>query len=348
MRMIKRWFVLSLILLAASAGCGGLAEMLPAEDGGAENGVGDGRAEELVYDGPDPVAGTGNVYGQIKWNSAGVAGIELVLCTDYSSFSGCSGESFRTETDDEGYFTFVDVEPDTYAMLMRVFDTDEWLYMGSGLFSTADFEVAAGETLLVGVQNIFKLDLSATYPASAAAVSETEFLLEWAAYPDAAYYKIYLTPEEGAAVFVDKRVDENSLSVALLPVNCAYRWQLEAFNADRIKIAESGDYFTFEVTDQEADCVIQLTEPLDGSQVSGEDIILDWEPNPLAVRYEILMWNDDDGSDDNVLDFVEVAESGYSFDFTLAPGRHVWSVRAFNEVGDEIAGSEIFDFTVVE
>ena len=198
------------------------------------------------------------------------------------------------------------------------------------------------------MQNIFKLDMAVAYPAASATISETEFMLEWEAYPDAAYYKIYLTPDEGEAVFVDRRVDENALSVELLPVSCEYRWQLEAFNADRVKIAESGDYFTFQVTEQEADCQIRLTEPLDGAQVSGNGVFLDWEPNPLAVRYEILMWNDDDGIDDNILDFEEVAESGYQFAFDLEPGRHVWSVRAFNEDGDQIAGSEIFDFTVEE
>ena len=42
----------------------------------------------------------------------------------------------------------------------------------------------------------------------------------------------------------------------------------------------------------------------------------------------------------------KVNESSYRFDQTLEPARYVWSVTAFDESGDKVGGTEIFDFTV--
>ncbi|HEX6387448.1 MAG TPA: hypothetical protein VF177_22500 [Anaerolineae bacterium] len=62
--------------------------------------------------------------------------------------------------------------------------------------------------------------------------------------------------------------------------------------------------------------------------------------------YKILMWNDSDPERPNVLDFVAVSESRFDFNGDLAPARYVWSVAAYDEAGDQIAGSEVVDFTV--
>jgi len=91
-----------------------------------------------------------------------------------------------------------------------------------------------------------------------------------------------------------------------------------------------------------------ITAPLDGRTIPGANVTLDWEPNPLATTYKLLMWNDSTPDQENILDFVSVAESNYRFDEVLEPGRYVWSVTGYNDEGDEVAGSEVFDFIIEE
>jgi hypothetical protein len=223
---------------------------------------------------------------------------------------------------------------------VQVPGSNDWLYISSGILSSADFEVEAGQTLIVGIQNIFKLEVELQAPE----VEGDQVTLKWE-YP-AAYYKVSLYPDEGDAILIDERVNEPTLVVDLLPVSCGYRWSVEAFNSDRIKIAESPEQHEFTVDNLDGSCQLAIQEPADGAEIRGDDILLDWEDSPLAASYKILMWNDDDPNRANVLDFEEVNESSYRFTFALAPARYVWSVTAYDTSGDKIGGTEIVDFTV--
>lgn len=346
--ILKVTLLLSLLLLAV--GCAVPEDELPNRSSGADSDASSaaGSKSELTYDGPEPSEGTGNVYGQIMWNGTGAPGLDVSLCGDFSSFSGCREDEYLVETNEDGIYLLENVAPGTYALSVRVFDSDDWLYVTSGILSSADFVVEADETLVVGVQNIFKLDLAASFPANEARAKSGELTLSWEAYPDADYYKIYLTPVEGEAILVDKRVDDTEITVDLLPANCDYRWSLEAFNSDRVKIAETEDFYTFRVAGEDASCILVITAPLDGRTIPGTSVTMDWEPNPLATTYKLLMWNDSTPDQENILDFVSVAESSYRFDETLEPGRYVWSVTGYNDEGKEVAGSEVFDFTIEE
>lgn len=73
--------------------------------------------------------------------------------------------------------------------------------------------------------------------------------LDWNDYqnPQAAYYKVSLFPDQGDAIVFDKRAEESTLEVELLPVSCGYRWSVEAYDEERTKIAESPEPFTFTV-----------------------------------------------------------------------------------------------------
>lgn len=347
MQSMKK-YLFWLLVLTFLAGCG--------LDGVVENGRSSGSDssstetsppnDELTYDGDEPASGKGNVFGEIRWNGSGAADLELLLCADFSSFSGCGGEEFLTTTDENGQYLFANVEPDVYALSVRVFDSDDWLYISSGILSSADFEVEAGETLVIGVQNIFKLDLKPVTPDNGSKVSATELQLDWEDYPEADYYKVSMYPDEGDAILVDKRVNESGITVDLLTVNCSYRWNVEAFNSQRVKIAETAESFDFTVEGQEGNCLLIIQEPADGAEIKGTNIILDWEDSPQAASYKILMWNDDDPDRPNVLDFEVVNESSYRFDQALEPARYVWSVGAYNASGQKIGGTEIFDFVV--
>lgn len=302
--------------------------------------------DELTYEGDPPTEGKGHVYGEIRWNGAGAEGIEVELCADFSSFSGCGSEPIFGKTDENGRYLFQNVDPGVYALSVRVFDSDDWLYISSGILSSAEFEVTPDETLIIGSQNIFKLDVKLLEPSNGSKVAGEEILLDWSDYPEADYYKVSLYPDEGDAILIDKRVNESSIRADLLPVNCGYRWSVEAFSSERIKIAETAEQFDFVVAELDGSCQLAIVEPADGAEIRGDNIILDWEDSPLALTYKILMWNDDDPDRTNVLDFVEVNESSYRFSQTLEPARYVWSVTAYAANGDKIGGTEIYDFTV--
>ncbi|GJM41260.1 MAG: hypothetical protein DHS20C20_15420 [Ardenticatenaceae bacterium] len=306
----------------------------------------DSAEDELRFEGDPPASGKGNVFGEIRWNGAGAADLEVLLCADFSSFSGCGGKEFLTTTDENGQYLFEDIDPGIYALSVRVFNSDDWLYISSGILSSAEFEVEGGKTLTIGIQNIFKLDVKLLEPRNGGDVAGEEVLLKWQAYPDADYYKVSMYPDEGDAILIEKRSNEPSLPADLLSVSCGYRWSVEVFNSERIKIAETAEDFDFVVDSLDGSCQLAIEEPLDGAEIRGDDIVLNWDDSPVAVTYKILMWNDDDPDRENVLDFEEVNESSYRFDRTLEPARYVWSVTAFDENGDKVGGTEIFDFTV--
>ncbi len=303
--------------------------------------------EKLKYTGPKPEKGTGNVYGKIIWNGAPAEGLDMLLCQDFNSFSGCKGQEYAVQTQADGSYTFANVEPGIYALSVRVFDSDDWLYVTGGILSAADYEVEAGQTLVVEPQSVFKLDLRQQEPAQDTKLKSGERTFQWQVYESAAYYQIYLTPFEGETIFVNERVDDTIIKASLPPINCEYRWNLEAFNTDGVKIAETSDYWEFSVAGEESSCHLIIETPEDGAVIDAKGIFLDWAEHPLAASYKILMWDDSDEDQTNILDFYEVQESQYTFNGDLTPGhRYVWAVYAYNADGNEVAASEIHDFTV--
>lgn len=299
------------------------------------------------YTGPAPQANRGNVFGQVMWNGSGAADLDLLLCQDFSVLGGCKGRAYTAVTNADGIYLFTDVEPGTYALAIRVFDSDSWLYITDGILSTAEITVRAGEILPIENQIIYKLDLKAENPADQSRIKSGSQTLSWATYPDADYYQVYLTPEKGGAIFVNERVGENQVTAEIPPINCDYRWSVEAFNSDGIKIAETGEFARFHVTEGEHSCNLKIVAPADGETVAADGIVLDWDPLISAIRYEILMWDDTDLEKTKVLNFVPVTESQFELNGALTPEhRYIWSVYAYDASGREAAASEVYDFTV--
>lgn len=234
---------------AASANrAGGAASPIAAGGSGAATGV------EKVK----PAPGMGNVQGKVLYNDQPVENIEVKLCEDFNRFmGGCAGKSFTARTDKSGEYVIADVEPKVYkGLVARVFETDSYVFATTGIagLSSAQYEVAADKTLFIQPTNLFKSDLKLLNPKAGAKASAQNLELKWEAYPDAAYYKFSLYPDDSSftSPYVKMRVEATAFGVDKPLAKGTYRWQVEAFNGADRKLSESGDNIKFTITDGSA------------------------------------------------------------------------------------------------
>ena len=202
-----------------------------------------------------PAPGTGNVQGKVLYNGKPAENIEVKLCEQFNRFlGGCDGKTYTARTDKDGEYVITNVPPKVYeGLLARVFDTDSYIFAATGIggLSTAKYEVAADKTLFVAPTNLFKDDLKLINPKSGAKVSAQNLELKWADYPEAAYYKFSLYPDDAGVIspYVNERVEATSFAVDKPLQKGTYRWQVEAYNGANQKLAESGDNIKFTITD---------------------------------------------------------------------------------------------------
>ncbi|MCA1593141.1 MAG: carboxypeptidase-like regulatory domain-containing protein [Acidobacteria bacterium] len=202
-----------------------------------------------------PAPGTGNVQGKVLYNGKPVENIEVKLCEQFNQFfGGCSGKSYTARTDKDGEYVIANVEPKVYEGLQaRVFDTDSYIFAASGIggLSSTKYEVAADKTLFISPTNLFKGDLKVLNPKAGAKVSAQNLELKWEAYPDAAYYKFSLYPEDMSITspYVNERVEATSFSVDKPLQKGTYRWQVGAYNSADRKLSESSSDIKFTISD---------------------------------------------------------------------------------------------------
>ncbi len=202
-----------------------------------------------------PAPGTGNVQGKVVFNGKPVENIEVKLCEKFNRFfGGCSGKTYVARTDSGGEYVITNVEPKVYeGLLARVFDTDSYIFATTGIggLSSSQYNISADKTLFVSPTNLFKSDLKLLNPKAGAKVSGQNLELKWDSYPDAAYYKFSVYPEDAsvAAPYVNERVDGTSFGVDKPLAKGIYRWQVESYNSADQKLAESNDNIKFTITD---------------------------------------------------------------------------------------------------
>lgn len=200
-----------------------------------------------------PAAGTGNVQGKVLYNNAPVENIEVKLCETFSRFlSGCGGKIYTAKTDKDGDFVITNVEPKEYqGLTVRVFDTDSYVFATSGFagISASKYNVVADKTLFVTPTHIFKGDLKPADPKAGSTVSAENLELKWEAYPDAAYYKFTLYPENHQITppYINERVDGASFKVNKPLEKGTYRFTVEAYNGADKKLSESSDDYKFTI-----------------------------------------------------------------------------------------------------
>ena len=237
--------LICLLTMVALAGC--------AKRSATTNATADSSAPVEGVEKVKPAPGTGNVQGKVLYNNAPVGNIEVKLCETFSRFlSGCGGKTFTAKSDAEGDFVITNVEPKEYqALMVRVFDTDSYVFATSGIagISAAKYNVTADKTLFVTPTHLFKGDLKTVNPKAGSLVSAQDLELKWDAYPDAAYYKFSLNPDNHlvTAPYVNERVEGTSFKVAKPIEKGGYRWKIEAFNSADKKLSETPDDIKFTI-----------------------------------------------------------------------------------------------------
>ena len=263
MRMRKRLIVCCVCALAAAAlsGCAGGGEKGSAGSSNSAPAAKPDAAASLTPEAATgtekakPAPGTGNVQGKVVYNSKPVENIEVKLCEKFNQyFGGCSGETYTARTDKDGDYVIANVPPKTYeGLLARVFQTDSFVFATTGIggLSSTKYEVTPDKTLFVNQTALFKGDLKVTNPKAGSKVSTQGLEVKWDAYPDAAYYKFSIYPEEPSVTspYINERVDGTSYALDKPLAKGSYRWQVSAFNGDDQKLSESSRDIKFTITD---------------------------------------------------------------------------------------------------
>lgn len=257
--IIGKMLMTSLVMLSFMSGCAGLKnDSRSTSNSNGSPPISSGNSPESGIEKVKPAPGTGNVQGKVFYNSKPVANIEVKLCEQFNQFlGGCSGKTFVARTDQNGEYVIANIEPKVYeGLLAKVFESDFYVFATSGLagISSSKYEVTSGKTLFVPTTNLFKDDLKLSNPKAGAKINARNLELKWDSYPDAAYYKLSVFPEESSlnAPYVNERVDGNSFSVVKPLQNGTYRWQVEAYNSSDRKLAESSPDIKFTVVDGES------------------------------------------------------------------------------------------------
>jgi hypothetical protein len=202
-----------------------------------------------------PAAGKGNVQGKVFYNEQPAAGVEVKLCETFNQFlGGCGGETFTAKTDSAGEYLIKDATPRIYeGLIVKVFDTNYYVFATSGIVQTAKYKIEADQTFFAPNTNLFKNDLKLVSPKAGAKVGASDIEVKWEAYPDTAYYKfsIHADSSTGAKTefdYIAKRVDGLSYVLEKPLTPGSYSLKVEAYNGHDIKLSQSASDIKFSVT----------------------------------------------------------------------------------------------------
>jgi len=297
---------------------------------------------------PAPAAGTGNVAGKVIWNDQPVPDAEVKLCAEVKILAGCEGFEMSGTTDQEGRYFFANVPPGEYVFLARIPGEETWTYRAK--FMTPIKEtVKEGETLTVKELSTIKSNLKLSYPMDKADIETTTPILEWDAYPEAAYYEVAFQYETLGVVLLSgdqRRTEEPKFDVSTtLPTPLQpgkYVWWVKAYNAHHSQIAESRNHYHFVVIGQPP--LFKLLSPADGEVVRTVPLTLGWDAWLGTAYYKVYLVQDKPKRE-TILSFVKTWENSYTT--TLEPGEYHWGISAYDANDETIGkGEGLSRFTV--
>ncbi len=198
-----------------------------------------------------PEAGKANVQGTALFNEKPAANVEVKLCEKFNTFSGCSGQQYKTKTDANGEYLIKGIEPKQYdALLVKVFNSNMSIFAASRFgITAAKYKFEADKTFFAPVTNLYKSDMKVQNPKPNAKIDAKTFEMKWDAYPDAAYYKfgMYSKNPSVTAPYVNEKTEAATFKADKPLSDGEYNFKLEAFNANDIKLAET-EFISFKVT----------------------------------------------------------------------------------------------------
>jgi hypothetical protein len=290
-----------------------------------------------------PPAGMGNAIGRVLFDGKPAPGIEVQLCEDIKLVGGCSGKTYPGKTNKDGFYVIDKVKPGSYALAVRVFNSNSFIYPTAGIMSAAKFNIEKGQSLPVRTVNLWKTNLQITSPKNGGSVKTDKPTLAWKAYPNAANYKVQVRTKEGVGVLSSMETGENSAVPEKSLLNGEYQWRVEAFNAEDTKIAETARDAVFKVTGQAGSNTVELVNPKQGTSVKGAGLTLQWKAHPQAQEYHVYLKGL--AAKDPVLRFETVNGTSYKLTAPLPVDQYFWSVEAYKD-NDKVAGSPLQRFTV--
>jgi hypothetical protein len=218
----------------------------PNEDGTIPSGTGVEKEK--------PEAGKGNVQGKAFFNEKPAVGVDVKLCKTFNQFfGGCSGETFTAKTDEAGEYVIKNVPPGVYeGLTVKVFNTPYYVFATSGVISAAKYKIEADNTYFAPDTNLFKNDLKLVSPRAGSKIAADGIEVKWQPYPDAAYYKFSIHGDSATGAetnydYTNRRVEDTSFVLDKPLKPGSYTCEVEAFNANDKKLAQSSDDIKFTV-----------------------------------------------------------------------------------------------------
>jgi hypothetical protein len=185
-----------------------------------------------------PVQGKGNVIGLVVWNDQPVPKSLVWLCEEFDG--GCKGRyQYSANTDKNGYYVFKNVTPGKYIVAINSFSSS-WFIFYFDSKGYREQTVSEGENLVLEPWSIWKYDLRLIAPKYGKFLSIAHPTFKWEPYPDAAYFKIFIS--RGAADFEEITVTGNEFTPEKEFDACKYYWYVHAFNENGTKIAQNHPY----------------------------------------------------------------------------------------------------------
>jgi hypothetical protein len=201
-----------------------------------------------------PAPGTANVQGKALYNGQPAAGVEVKLCEKFNRFlGGCGGQTFTAQTDAAGEYLIKDAPPGDYeGLIVKVFDTDYYIFATSGVVSSAKYRLEEGRTFFAPDTNLYKQDLKLTNPKAGSKVAPSGIEVKWEQYPDAAYYKLSVHADSSSGAkadydYINRRVDGLSFPLDKPLAPGTYTVRVEAYNGADNKLSQSPNDIKFTV-----------------------------------------------------------------------------------------------------
>jgi hypothetical protein len=318
---------------------------------------------------PDPPpAGEANVYGRFLWRGVPVAGVEVQL----NGLSQEAGRISEERTSNEvGVFYFLNIPiGEQFDLIARLpEDSMPEALVGQGVspdWIVLDLE--SGESISLGDIHILEGGLTLRSPQRGASITSETVTLEWDSYPDAASYRVELRQYPGDYVSESYETSETTLEIPVPPLACLYGWDVTALDdrgepyARSDQYADEEDLFRatydglFVVEDPALpSCEITVISPGNNRLYEfGDDLDLAWEPNSLAVNYEVKIIRTRDAQNYSDQTFfqtnlVELDENGQPMGLEvpeLSLGQYSYWVVGYAADGSIVAQSEQRRFSI--